>query len=404
DLALEEDELGNRKKTVSIACRMEIGGKTVQSTNYDVLVVKADKDKLSPIYVKAWNGTAMENGEGDPATDMVTIAFAHVNLGAIGDTDPCGCMGGWYQWGRETDGDGITTGHFRRNLTDGDAFPEGIGLNPVEDLPEVSINDYDDNGQIKPIVIDKYGKFIKARVWNPYIDLSFDLWGDGTYNLDQARGKSDPCPTGWKIPSSKQWNSIFGIIEKGEFFDSSATANRWTWIDNKHETDDRLGGYKIADILYLPIAGYRRYYDALPEGEGSGHYWSSTIANPAHTAYHISIYDKLFHSSYNVNMGTQTLIGEGLSVRCIKDEDPPYTPPTPSSSATVTACASPTDETLGTDGYADGYKIGLRAVEASTGFYMFTYQTMRLYANYSDTPEPTSYQWVVDGKANKRSK
>jgi uncharacterized protein (TIGR02145 family) len=318
DIALEEDELGNYKKYVTITCQMEVDGNMLQpSINYQVLVVKATKGELSPIYV--WGH---ENGVvGAPS---VKVAFAHVNLGAENDTDPCNCLGDLYQWGREKD-DALGTGHYRRNLTDTGVWPEGIGTTNATTTTVALTAELDAvTGQVLSSVTDKYGKFIKNVALTTSSDDWRDthqdnLWGDGTqdtYDPDWSIPENNPCPSGWKVPSQLQWAAINkgGTITNGS---TETVTSGSTWIRLGNANIGGTTGYKVAEALYLPFAGNRSSRDAsiFPAGN-VGYYWSSTYG-PSDTNTTPS-YSMQINNSF-VYTYTTMARSWGISIRCVPE-------------------------------------------------------------------------------------
>ncbi|NDV95151.1 hypothetical protein D0T84_09490 [Dysgonomonas sp. 521] len=296
NLALEKDELGNYKKTVKFTCQMEIDGEIKQTIDYEVLVVRATKGSLSPIYVNAWNeaGTALEKE-----------TFAHVNLGDENETNPCNMLGYLFQWGRKADG------HQERSSLQYPATGFGTSSTIAQ------LTDLDANGQVlsdRP----QYGKYIPGYTgskddWrNPQSDT---LWGDGTEKRNQLKTASDPCPTGWKVPSREQWQSIYKVSGAG--IPSQATANSWTYIKGIAIPANKApGGFALADILYLPIGGYRDFMDIWFIGAtGNGNYWTSTSTLKDGNA--VS-YDIAFYSG-GVDTFYRMFRSAGCSVRCIKE-------------------------------------------------------------------------------------
>ena len=81
-----------------------------------------------------------------------------------------------------------------------------------------------------------------------------DAWGDGS-----SKTAADPCPPGWRIPSSGLFHDIF-----------LANSRRW---DGAASTRGTL----IGNQLFFPAAGYRQYVGADVYNDGSeGYYWTST--------------------------------------------------------------------------------------------------------------------------------
>jgi uncharacterized protein (TIGR02145 family) len=117
-------------------------------------------------------------------------------------------------------------------------------------------------------------------------------WGDGTTGTNMAKADNDPCPPGFKVPSTAQWESIAG--------------NSCIWKN----TNTR--GEQIGDFLFLPAAGYRGSSNAsLTNQRASGHYWNSTV-------YGTNAYGLYFDYS-EVNPKGYGYRAFGFSVRCVVD-------------------------------------------------------------------------------------
>ncbi len=190
---------------------------------------------------------------------------------SIADNRGDDIKGDLYQWGRPMDG------HEKRNSGTTSTLAS-------------------DNAATAPAAV--VGKFITTTNasydWRSGGGVNTSRWGDGTQNENMDRAANDPCPTGWKVPSQKQWASIYT---------NKLTPNTWTWTGN---------GYKVGDALYLPAAGYRNYSNALLDNVGSdGYYWSSTVLSAL--SYH------LHFSSSSVNPAGSNSRGYGFSVRCVQE-------------------------------------------------------------------------------------
>jgi uncharacterized protein (TIGR02145 family) len=224
----------------------------------------------------------------------VTGAYANVN-GVIKDfmTDNLGANGSiyqgysydfdLYQWGRQADG------HELRTSTT----------------------------QAGPVAAPVANKFI-TNASSPYNwrnPSSNTLWGDGTKGADPAKAANDPCPTGFKVPSQAQWSGLFKLNSLSGGSPSSATQNKWTWINS-------VGGYALSPIgaaspvtLFLPADGLRAYNGNIVNVSSFGFYWSSSTFNN-NNSYTVS-----FNQS-NVNPASQDQRANGNSVRCIAVDNP----------------------------------------------------------------------------------
>jgi uncharacterized protein (TIGR02145 family) len=197
------------------------------------------------------------------------------NLGANTALDPftyqAGAINGdYYQWGRQTDG------HELSNST----TEATQATNNAATLPASVV-----------------GKFIIGFAdWRSV--QTDNLWGDGTTGADPAKATNDPCPTGYKVPSTAQLAGLFGTVS-GE--STSATQNTWNWTGN---------GFMVGSSLYLPAAGVKSGANLSLEGT-QGLYFSST-AN--------SIYaHSLRYASNFVYVNNNGNRADGYSVRCISE-------------------------------------------------------------------------------------
>jgi len=195
--------------------------------------------------------------------------FTYKSNGDAVDTDIKGSL---YQWGRPTDG------HEKRGST-------AITTLATSNTPG-------------------HANFIRASS-SPYDWRSgggnTSRWGDGTTGENQSKAANDPCPAGWKVPSQKQWQSIYKASGAGA--PSAATANTWSWKNS---------GFMIGDALYLPASGYRNFSSASLYYVGiNGYYWSSTVTSTASC--------NLNFSSSTVGPANYDSHAYGFSVRCVAE-------------------------------------------------------------------------------------
>jgi uncharacterized protein (TIGR02145 family) len=198
--------------------------------------------------------------------------FTYVSNGDAGGND---IKGDLYQWGRPKDG------HQLRNSTITTTL---AATNTPNHANFITTNN--------------------NSPWDWRLDGGNDTrWGDGTQNEVMPKAANDPCPPGWKVPTQKQWGSIFrgGIIGGAP---GTATANTWTWT---------ASGYKIGSSLFLPAAGYRLRSDGTLSYIGSdGYYWSSTVDG-------LVAYSLTFGSSGVYPANNSYSRSNGLSVRCVSE-------------------------------------------------------------------------------------
>lgn len=204
--------------------------------------------------------------------------WAPINVGAVnaknkGATtgDITDDAGKFYQWGR--------TYGFK-------ASSEKTDYTVSEELPVVANNSLPDmekwNGQVIKSITYPHDTFGNWLIFNPGQDnprnemVIGDAWYMQLWNAkagvegeDAVKTKYDPCPEGWRVPTSKEWEAIGvtkELIEAGMSWDAS---NMRFSIQGKENGQN----------LILPIAGY------LPcneEGIGTSEigsyvaYWSSS--------------------------------------------------------------------------------------------------------------------------------
>lgn len=194
-------------------------------------------------------------GSDCSAVKTVTSAAGRVwmdrNLGALRvaqSVDDYHAYGWLYQWGRSADG------HEIRSST------------------TAILSDTTSPG---------HGHFIYTIPDPPYdwLDPQFDnLWYQGLNN---------PCPTGFRVPTSTEWET-----------------ERGSWSSN-----DSAGAF--ASPLKLVLGGIRNYIDGTYNAEGiAGYYWSSTVDSFSSRSLIITINDALTNGFGRAN---------GMSVRCIKN-------------------------------------------------------------------------------------
>jgi uncharacterized protein (TIGR02145 family) len=123
-------------------------------------------------------------------------------------------------------------------------------------------------------------------------------WDDSMPNGDSWKKANDPCPTGWRIPTFEEQQSLV------------ASGSEWTTLNGVNGRYFGGGDKRV----FFPVAGYRSGSDGTLFYVGiGGDYWSST-PTPANStrAYHIGIDsgDALMYVAAR---------SHGLSVRCVSE-------------------------------------------------------------------------------------
>ncbi|MDR2805776.1 MAG: fibrobacter succinogenes major paralogous domain-containing protein, partial [Dysgonamonadaceae bacterium] len=219
------------------------------------------------------------------------LRFMCYNLGADTNLDPFTYKSisdstskdikGWlFQWGR------IADGHQWRSS-------------------DTITGPYNSTANIEVPSGDKmYGKFIK----NPNMATFFD-WRTPQYDIAWRNYVGDgrmPCPSGWRIPTSDEWGSIY---REGSSYGMpvAATANTWAWTTSGFQL--KPDGTIVT--LFLPAAGYRDEMGRFTDVSATGLYWTSESA-PGFAAAPIFNEDRV----RLVSSGSRVC---GFSVRCISE-------------------------------------------------------------------------------------
>ncbi|WP_407533432.1 fibrobacter succinogenes major paralogous domain-containing protein [Elizabethkingia anophelis] len=126
---------------------------------------------------------------------------------------------------------------------------------------------------------------------------------DGSW-LDTSKTENDPCPTGYRVPTSEQWQAVIANnnVERVGSWSNSST-NYTTALYFRNPSNVRT--------LMLPAASNRLYTNGMLTDRGlSGFYWSSSLATP-YGGY-------LFFNEGSVYVGNYNRT-YGFSVRCIAE-------------------------------------------------------------------------------------
>jgi len=158
------------------------------------------------------------------------------------------------------------------------------------------------------------GKFITNDTtpydWrNPQRDT---LW----YN--SGKTVNDPCPSGWRVPTATELQSIVnGNTTQVTSIPAAGTSglisgNKWVWSNTTTPGWLITPTGSTTPTLFLPAAGYRYGNTGAINYEGtSGYYWSSSVNST--NAYLLNF------ASTNLGPGYTFNRASGLSVRCVSE-------------------------------------------------------------------------------------
>lgn len=239
------------------------------------------------------SATAVWSPCGAYTTGGEWLPFMCHNLGADYKKNPFqwssaqATGGGIFQWGRKADG------HESRSSAKTSGYATSLD---EEGQP---------TGNMKGKFIYRSPTLGAGSDWRSTQDDA--LWSDDT------KGKGDPCPTGWKVPSQEQWQQVLDN-------------NKWTVVNS----GSKYYGLKVGNALFLPATGSRWGYNGnLTSADNDkisyAYYWSSTATrvhdgvNLNYSAYTL----KIRLDNYYKKVTTAYLDGiyrrVGFAVRCVAE-------------------------------------------------------------------------------------
>ncbi|MDR0681271.1 MAG: hypothetical protein LBG15_05405 [Dysgonamonadaceae bacterium] len=160
------------------------------------------------------------------------------------------------------------------------------------------------NINVLPEDVDMYSKFIT----NTDMATLYD-WRTPQYDMAWRNYNGttpQPCPSGWRIPTSDEWGSIY---REGSSYGvpAAATANTWIWTTRGYHL--KPDGATVT--LSLPAAGYRLLSGTISLVGSCGYYWSSTSASSYAFGIHLA--------SNRVFPMMSSRRACGYSVRCVSE-------------------------------------------------------------------------------------
>lgn len=118
---------------------------------------------------------------------------------------------------------------------------------------------------------------------------------------DTAKTVNGPCPKGYKVPSSDQWQKVI---------DNNKITRAGSWADSPTNYNTVI---KLGEDLFLPTEGYRSTNSLLYNRGNTGFYWSSSSDVTQRWRF------SLIFSMYDVRTNYTSVSIVGESIRCIKE-------------------------------------------------------------------------------------
>jgi uncharacterized protein (TIGR02145 family) len=189
-------------------------------------------------------------------------------------------------------------------VTNVNAQEEGVVINGVKwatrnvDMPGYFTASPEDAGMFY-----QWNRKIGWTVTDPMVNSNGGtIWDNSIPEGDSWIKANDPCPTGWRVPTHEELQSLIN------------SGSEWTALNSVNGRYFGTGEQRI----FFPAAGYRVYnYGELDKVGSYGNYWSGTLY-PGPSEYPYFMYFVSGDKDADMNSVQR---GYGFSVRCVSDDN-----------------------------------------------------------------------------------
>ena len=159
---------------------------------------------------------------------------------------------------------------------------------------------------------DDYGKFYQWNRSTAWAATEVVIDGWTTTSITDASWTVNPCPTGWRLPTSEEFKALNSAGSTLANANAKGNAVTGRFFGANHATcslPSNMGG-----CIFLPAAGNRNNRNGLLSGQGnSGYYWSSTQSqSEAFDGYYLNFNMSSVNPAYSYSKA------RGNSVRCVQ--------------------------------------------------------------------------------------